>query len=1050
MPTAGSFDPPATPGRGDLFLFAVVFLFSATIVAAFITIYHVATTLVESKRIADRQENLLELAQHVVRRNLSGTASDIRVLASGPTLARYLDAGDETSKAQVADQFARFMTYRRIYDQIRFLDIVGEEVVRLNFGRNGPVVVTAANLQDKSERYYFREAITLAPGQIYVSPLDLNMERNEIERPFRPMIRFATPVFDATGSKRGILVANVLAQGMLDELGRTLASEEADSMLVNRAGYWLMGPEEAMLWGFLFDDSQRMDRYHPEAWVSISALESGWTEDRTHTFLFKTIRPLEDVSQIQDVHREAYWWKIIVRMPRKPFFPLADTRFWLTAGLFLALLLSTAIASWHWVRVQARHRTSEEALRASEEKERMVLESTGDGIFGIDIHGNFTFCNPAAASLLGHDDSALLLGRNLYGIVQPKWENGRPVPEGRCQISATLATGKETTVDDQLFRRSDGIWVPVEYQVRPMLQGASCIGAVVTFSDVTERRMAERNFRKVSQAVEQSPVSIIITDTEGVIEYVNPKTVEVSGYAANELIGRSPRILKSGETSADEYKELWRTISSGGQWHGEFHNKKKNGDLYWEAALVAPIKEADGTISHYLAIKEDITVRKEYEERLNHQTYYDDLTDLPNRTLVVDRLALALAAARRNQSTVVVGFVDLDNFTVVNDTLGHTTGDVLLVEAAKRMVSIMRESDTVARYSGDVFTLILPDLSDISHAETVARKILAAMARPFLVEEQEVFITVSIGLAVSSRDTEDREDPFILLQQADAALHKAKETGGNTLRFFLPEMNERAKEYLLLGSHLAKALERNEFSIHYQPLVRVDPDMHSMVIVGAEALIRWDNPELGSVPPDRFIPLAEETGLITTIGEFVLDCACRNAASWRDATTTPLYVSVNVSSRQFREGTFVQTVARILKRYDLPGNCLQLEVTERLLVEDIPETLRMLHDLRGMGVRLSVDDFGTGYSSLSYLRRFPFDVLKIDQSFTRDMNGDAGNIALTVAIISMAESLGLKVVAEGVESKDQLESLRALGCKFVQGFYLGYPLPEAEFRNALQ
>lgn len=923
------------------------------------------------------------------------------------------------------------------------------EVVRLNFDGGAPVFVFPADLQDKSRRYYFQQAVRLTPGEVYVSPLDLNMENNHVERPFKPVIRFGAPVFDREGARRGVVIVNVLAHRMLDELKRTLASEEAESMLVDRDGYWLMSADESLLWGFLSADGPRMDKRHPKAWAEISAREFGRTEDDTHIYSFKTIRPVDDVSEIPGTHRAAYWWKVITRTPRTPLFAPGDARFLTTAGLFLFLLLSTAFACWHWARGQARRRQSEEALRISEEKERMILESTGDGIFGIDIKGNITFCNPAAMAFLAYDKAETLLGRSFHGLIQPKWDDGKPVPRLLCPIATAVAKNRGGMVEDQLFRRADGIWVPVEYRVRPMRKSGARVGAVVAFSDVTERRLAEREFRKVSQAVDQSPVSIVITDTNGVIEFVNPKTAEVSGYAVDELIGKRPSIFQSGTTPSGEYEDLWRTISSGGQWNGEFRNRKKNGDDYWEAVQIAPIKESDGTISHYLAIKENITVRKEYEERLDHQAYYDELTDLPNHTLAMDRLSLALAAGRRNHRTIVFGFVDLDNFTVVNDTLGHTAGDILLVEAARRLTSTVRESDTVARYSGDVFSLILPDLSDISHAEAVARKIMAAMARPFLIEGHDVFVTASIGLAVSSLDGEEREDPVVFLQQADAALHKAKETGGNTLRFFLPEMNERAKEYLRLGSHLAKAVERREFSVRYQPLVRIDPGTNTLVVTGAEALVRWNNPVLGDVSPDRFIPLAEETGLISDIGRFVLDDACRCAAEWQDIGREPLFVSVNVSSRQFRDGTFVDTVAEILGRHDLDARRLHLEVTERLLIEDIPETRRMLNELRGMGVRLSIDDFGTGYSSLSYLRQFPFDVLKIDQAFTRHMVGNKDDAALTSAIISMADSLGLKVVAEGVESKEQLDFLKTMGCGLVQGFYLGRPLPEKEFRGFL-
>lgn len=574
-----------------------------------------------------------------------------------------------------------------------------------------------------------------------------------------------------------------------------------------------------------------------------------------------------------------------------------------------------------------------------------------------------------------------------------------------------------------------------ELEATPLLDGQGAFtGIIETSRDITERVQAEEGLRKLSQAVEQSPVSVIITDFTGAIEYVNPKFEEVTGYCLDEVRGRNPRVLKSGHTSQADYRQLWDTIKRGDTWRGEFLNRRKNGELFWEYASISPIRDARGEIDHFLAVKEDITVRKEYEQRLLHQESYDALTELPNRVLGADRVAQAVVRARREGRSVGVVSLDVDNFKNINDSLGHGSGDALLLQLARRLVAAMREGDTVARLGGDEFLMVLADLATADDAERVLDKVRSVFERPFTVEDMNIYITPSIGVTVAP---EDSEDVHILLRNADAALHRAKELGRNTTQFFMPEMNERAVKRLELESQLRHALERGELSLHYQPQVI----SASGRVVGAEALLRWQNPTFGMVSPDRFIPLAEETGLIVPIGRWVLEMVCREAVAW----PLPLRVSVNVSSRQFRDGTLVETVAATLEETGLAAERLELEVTESLLLEDMEGTARILERLQLLGVRIALDDFGTGYSSLSYLKRFPFGVLKIDRSFVNGISDDPDDAALCEAIIQMAHVLNLKVIAEGVETAEQLEYLAARGVDLVQGYYYSRPLPAAEF-----
>ncbi len=689
------------------------------------------------------------------------------------------------------------------------------------------------------------------------------------------------------------------------------------------------------------------------------------------------------------------------------------------------------------------------------------------------------------------------------------------------------------------------------------LDGDTLLLAVIR--DIDELKRTELELRKLSRAVEESAASVLITDKDGVIEYVNRRFTEVTGFSRDDVIGRTPSILKSGELSTQDYQKLWSHIMSGRSWQGEFCNRRKDGRLYWASTLISPIRMPDGAISHFVGIQEDIsdrkrsedalraseerfrglvegsvlgividregrplfanatyakmfgfdrpedilmlpsldalyhpqdvafvrryraarfaglsapeeyefrglrrdgtvvwirahvklvswnrhpavqstvvdiTKQKEYEEQLHRQANYDTITDLPNRTLALDRLEKAIAHARRQGSGLGVLFIDVDHFKHINDTLGHALGDRFLREVARRIQGCLREEDTVARLGGDEFTVILSDLRDGRDAEAVAHKILETFTRRFLLDGQEAFSSASIGVALWPHDG---DDPETMMRNADAAMYQAKERGRNTVHFFTQELNARALERVRMENHLRRGLQGAEFQLAFQPLV----DVVSGHIVGAETLLRWNSPALGRVTPDRFIRLAESTGLIVPIGQWVLDTACRQVATWRAEGVCPLSLSVNISSRQFRGTALVDAVAHALESSGIPPAFLELEITESTLMDDLPQTQMMIDALKRLGVRLAVDDFGTGYSSLSYLSRFPLDTLKIDKSFIRDAPFDEVNAALVDAMIAMAHALGMRTVAEGVERREQLDFLRSRGCDVAQGYFFSAPV----------
>lgn len=566
--------------------------------------------------------------------------------------------------------------------------------------------------------------------------------------------------------------------------------------------------------------------------------------------------------------------------------------------------------------------------------------------------------------------------------------------------------------------------------------------------DVARRERDAADILKFSQAIDQSPSSVLICDRQWRIEYANRKFSQLTGHSTENIIGKHPSSLIENSMDTQEARHLWQAIrlqvQRVGVWQGEVNSVRRNGERYWEQLVVTPIRDNNGETNGYLILGEDISIRKRYEQQLLRQANYDILTGLPNRMLALDRLKLALAQARRDNSQVGVMFLDLDNFKHINDTLGHDAGDNLLVEAARRISSCLRGTSTVARLGGDEFLVILPGLTGAEASCQVAERILKTFSDAFTLNGQDVFVTTSIGIATFP---DDSDNSGTLLQHADAAMYEAKHKGKSAYARFTPEMTEVSHERLQMESHMRRALELDEFELFYQPII----ETASGRLVGAEALLRWNSPAMGLVMPDRFIPLAEETGLITPIGEWVIHEACQAAMTWHALTgLEDLSIAVNVSPRQFRDPGFTDAVMSALNASGLRPESLELEITERLILDNTIETADILRQLDRTGIRLSVDDFGTGYSALSYLKSYPFDTLKIDKSFIQDVLSESGNASLVRAIINMAHSLGLTVIAEGVEQEAQTHFLKHEGCDYSQGYFYSRPLPEQDFMHWLE
>ncbi|MET0068163.1 MAG: EAL domain-containing protein [Candidatus Thiodiazotropha sp.] len=871
--------------------------------------------------------NQTHLASQSVRITFDSVLSDLKYLAGATSVRRFSDRLPG-ARQELAGDLIALSAQKRWYDQIRYLDLSGKELVRVDLRDGLAHQVAESSLQDKSSRYYFRETERLGPGEVFVSPLDLNIEHGIIEQPIKPMLRFGTVVFDSEGRKQGILLLNFLAARLL-EIFRDANDDPATQLyLLNAGGYWLSSPEAEDSWGFMYP--QKADRTfgnrYPQTWRQLLKQQSGRSLESGYHFTFQKLDPLSEYFAVSNT-------------------PAAGDP-------------TVTASGYHWY-VVGRH-----------------LEPTVGNLLLEP-----TTLSPLLLSLLMAALSAWFVARSIHQ------------EQSLVELRINAAT-----------------------------------------------RKAQETIRTLSLAVEQSPVSVVITDPHANIEYVNRGFEQVTGYTSAEVIGKNPRILKSGEVPEKTYREMWKTISIGDSWRGEFRNRRKDGSLYWEQAFISPVKDDAGVIRHFLAVKDDISLEKSHEEMILHQAHYDFLTNLPNRFLALDRLEQLLKASSRTQQQIALLFLDIDDFKKVNDTLGHDVGDELLIQASERLVATIRRQDTVARLGGDEFLVILGGVNPDA-ASVVAKHIVESFREPFFLDDQELAMTLSIGIAVYPQDGSSVKN---LLRNADIAMYRSKQEGRNTYSYFTESMNREMLRSISIEARLRGAIARDDLTLHYQPIVSLEDGM----LIGAEALLRWHDAELGKISPDEFIPVAERSNLISEIGWDVLVKAMAQLVPFRQRYGEGFYISVNVSPPQFHDELLAQRIEAELQARGLPGSALTLEITEGVLLKGDPRVTATLGKLSNSGVRLSMDDFGTGYSSLSYLRRYPFDVLKVDREFIRDLVDDPNDRELVRATIHMAQALGLKVVAEGIELAEQREMLLGWRCDLGQGYLFGKPVDAEEFLSS--
>jgi diguanylate cyclase (GGDEF)-like protein/PAS domain S-box-containing protein len=866
---------------------------------------------------------VLSLKVRQILRNITG---DARLLVNNPLLPRVLSNPRRADAQLLAEQWAKFCAQKRIYDQIRLLNLEGHEITRINLTTTGANIVARDQLQQKNSRYYFKEAISLPPGQIYLSPLDLNIENNEIEQPIKPMLRIAVSVVDENNNKIGLLVLNYLAANLMQEIDAYSVLVESKNLLLNQQGYYLHGVARDREWLFMYPEKNQSKGIfasdYADVWQHIKQNRQYQLTTDQGIFSFQWLS-CDEVLDIPGSFSRQFVMVSLISSQQLMALKAPYREVALGASLLAlpTILLFAAVTSHFRLREQSIF----DRLRNTEANQRLILESVGEGILGIDATGRLTFANSCAERLTGYLLNEML-GRPLHSLIHICENNHGQHAEKACPLQQSLINGQPHHAEGDIFLRKNGNTFPVEYTCNPIIKNGRHQGGVVSFFDITARKQAE--------------------------------------------------------------------------------------------------------------------------QRIAYLVLYNPLTDLPNKRLLLDRLEQQVATARTNNQISALLYIDIDRFKQINDAMGHDSGDKILIETAQRLQYITQEGDTIAHIGSDEFALLLAnhtiDEENMAHsAQITADDVMLILQQPYYLERDSIRLTVSIGITLFPFGDETASS---ILAQADTAVASAKQDGCYTTRFFRSEMEHATKEWLHIHNRMLEAVAHDAFSLVYQPKV----EKHGRLI-GIEALLRWNDHDLGIVKPVDFIPIAEQSGLILQISEFVMSRVCRQIKEWSDTGLINAVgrIAINISPKQISEKNFVNYILEHVNQAGIPANILELEITEQSLLDNTAAIQDKLQTLREHGINFSIDDFGTGYSSLAYLQQLPLDRLKIDRAFITDVDKIHDRQSIVDAIIFLAKSLTIDVIAEGVETQEEMNYLLKAGCLEFQGYYFHRPLSSEHMTRLL-
>ena len=1004
-----------------------------------------------------------------INRSLEYVMQDVRVLYSSSDFRKMVNRPDKANLDNVAADWIAFAEAKQVYQKIRWIDENGIERLRINYVDNKASVIPKDKLQDRRERYFFEDTNVLNEGEMYVSPLDLNIENDHIEKPYVPTIRFGMPVFDDHGRKRGILLLNYYAGSMLGRFEQLTSMRGNAAWMVNQEGYWLKGPSAGDEFGFMFNKPElSMAQRYPQAWDRIRQADEGQFVTAEGLWSFNTMSPLKKGVKTSQGSSEifsgglgshdvsSYKWKVVTLLPMNVY--NADLFYLGTKiiAISLVLLVLFFLGVVSMVRLQEMRtllllnleklvekrtedlHTLNAVLTQSEARLKSVFENIPDLIWLKDTKGVYLACNQAFERFFGLDTERIV------GKTDDDLPHELPADMVRAEDERIIREDKPGMMEQWIKDVKTGKQVFFDVIKAPVrTQDGRLVGVLGIARDMTRRKEDEERLQLGALVYKNSSEAILISNAQNEILAVNPAFERITGYTSDEVLGKNPGILSSGRQDKAFYKAMWRELREKGVWRGELWNRKKNGELYAAWLTINVIYNEDGAVRYYVVLSEDFTEKKEAEDMIWRQANFDFLTGLPNRRMLLDRLHQEAVKVGQSGRKLALLFLDLDNFKDINDTLGHDVGDVLLTDVAGRLAECVRNVDTVSRLGGDEFAVILTDLPGLPAAEKIAQKILRSLARPFSLNDEVAYLSASVGMTIYPDDGVDIDT---LLKNADQALYAAKQAGRNRMRYFTASMQEAAQKRIRLANDLRVAIEECQFEMLYQPIV----DLSSGRVRKAEALIRWHHPLRGLVSPGEFIAIAEENGLIGAISDWVFREVAAQAVRWRSRYHAGFQISINVSPVLFQSKADYSDWFGELDRLGLPGNALVIEITEGVLLVSNQHVMTQLAEFHRRGMEIALDDFGTGYASLSYLKKFDIDYLKIDQAFVRNIENEPKDMALCETMIVMAHKMDMQVIAEGVQNGEQKQLLADAGCDFGQGYLFSKPLPAAEFEVWLE